>query len=145
MFKRRLTTKLHLYCTASCPVVFRFSPGNSYDASGGRKLIKSIYPKNNSYLLMDRAYEDDKNRALAKFHGFHLVVPPKKNCKLPWLYNRQLYKQRNVIERYFLRLKRFRKVFTRDDKLDSIFSSTISLAFIFDSLFMRTLPKFKHL
>ncbi|MBQ9491149.1 MAG: transposase, partial [Firmicutes bacterium] len=47
-----------------------------------------------------------------------------------------LYKHRNIIERYFLRLKRFRKVFTRYDKLDSIFIFTISLAFIFDLLFM---------
>ena len=44
--------------------------------------------------------------------------------------------QRNLIERFFLRLKRFRKVFTRYDKLDSIFISTISLAFVFDLLFM---------
>ena len=85
---------------------------------------------------MDRAYEDDKTIALAKAHGFHQVVPPKKNRKLPWLYDKQLYKQRNLIERFFLRLKRFRKVFTRYDKLDSIFISTISLAFIFDLLFM---------
>ena len=131
-----LTTKLHLCCKASCPVVFHLSPGNSHDAPEGRKLIKSIYPKNNSYILMDRAYEDDKTIALAKAHGFHPVVPPKKNRKLPWFYDKQLYKQRNLIERFFLRLKRFRKVFTRYDKLDSIFISTISLAFIFDSLFM---------
>ena len=85
---------------------------------------------------MDRAYEDDKTVTLAKAHGFHPVVPPKKNRKLPWLYDNQLYKQRNLIERFFLRLKPFRKVFTRYNKLDSIFISTISLDFIFDSLFM---------
>ena len=85
---------------------------------------------------MDRAYEDDKTIALTKAHCFHPVVPPKKNRKLPWLYDKKLYKQRNLIERFFLRLKPFRKVFTRYDKLDSIFISTISLAFIFDSLFM---------
>ena len=81
---------------------------------------------------MDRAYEDDKTIALDKAHGFHAVVPSKKNCKSHWLYDKQLYKQRNIIERYFLRLKRFRKVFTRYDKLDSIFISTTSLAFILD-------------
>ena len=78
---------------------------------------------------MDRAYEDDKTIALAKAHGFHAVVPPKKNRKLPWLYDKQLYKQRNIIERYFLRLKRFRKVFTHYDKLDFIFISTIPLIY----------------
>ena len=59
-------------------MVFRLSPGNFHDASEGRKLIESIYSKNNNYLLMDRAYEDDKTLALAKDHGFNTVVPPKK-------------------------------------------------------------------
>ncbi len=99
-------------------------------------LIKSIYSKNNNYLVMDRAYEDDKTLALVKNYWFRIVVLPKKNRKLPGSYDRHLYKQCNNIERYFLRLKCFRKVFTRYDKLDSIFISTISLAFIFDSLFM---------
>ena len=75
--------------------------------------IESIYPKNNSYLLMDRAYEYDRTIALVKAHGFYPVVSPKKNRKLSWLYDKQLYKQRNIIERYFFRLKRVRKVFTR--------------------------------
>ena len=68
---------------------------------------------------MDRAYEDDKTLALAKDHDFYAVVLP-------------IYKQHNNIERYFLRLKRFKKVFTRYDKLDAIFISAISLAFIFN-------------
>ena len=76
--KGGLTTKLHLCCTSSCPVVFRLSPGNAHDAPEGRKLIESIYSKNNNYLLMDRAYEDDKTLALAKNHGFKTVVTPKK-------------------------------------------------------------------
>ena len=107
--------KLHLSCTASCPVVFRFSPGNSRNAPEGRKFIESTYPKN---------------------RDFFTVVPPKKNRKYHWLYDKKLYKQRNITARYFLRLKRFKKVFSRYDKFDSIFISTISLAFIFDSLFM---------
>ena len=72
----------------------------------------------------------------AEEHGFHVVVPPKKNRKDPWEYDKELYKKRNQVERYFLRIKRFRKVFTRYDKLDSIFLSVIMLAMIFDALFM---------
>lgn len=87
-------------------------------------------------MLADRAYEDDKTRELAKSQGFNFVVPPKKNRKEPWDYDKELYKQRNEVERYFLRLKRFRKVFTRYDKLDSIYISVIMLAMIFDALFM---------
>lgn len=85
---------------------------------------------------MDRAYEDDQTRALAEKQGFNVVVPPKKNRKQPWVYDKELYKRRNEVERYFLRLKRFRKVFTRYDKLDTIFLSVITLAMIFDALFM---------
>ena len=85
---------------------------------------------------MDRAYEDDKTRALATEQGFIPVVPPKKNRKEPWDYDKDLYKRRNEVERYFLRLKRFRKVFTRYDKLDVIFLASIMLAMIFDALFM---------
>ena len=88
MFKRGRITKLHLRCTASCPVVFRLSPDNFHDTPEGRKLIESIYPKNNSYLLMDRAHEDYKTLALAKAHGFCTVVPPKKNRKSPCLYDK---------------------------------------------------------
>ena len=72
----KVTPMLHIFMSG----VFRLSPGNSHDAPEGRKLIESIYSKNNNYLLMDRAYEDDKALALAlaKNHGFKTVVPPKK-------------------------------------------------------------------
>jgi transposase len=73
------------------------------------------------YLLMDRAYEGDKTRAKAVEKGFIPVVPPKRNRKNPWEYDKELYKRRNGIERYFPRLKRFRKIFTRYDKLDALF------------------------
>lgn len=72
---------------------------------------------------MDRAYEDDKTRSLAMENGF---IP----------YDKELYKCRNEVERYFLRLKRFRKVCTRYDKLDVIFLAVIMSAMIFDAVFM---------
>ena len=84
---------------------------------------------------MDRTHENDKTIALAQAHGFHVVVTPKKNRKSHWLYDKQFYKQRNIVKRYFLHLKCFRKVLTFYDKFDSIFLSTVSLAFIFDLLF----------
>ncbi len=85
---------------------------------------------------MDRAYEDNETRALVRKQGLIPVVPPKKNRKIPWQYDTVLYKRRNEVERFFLRIKRFRKVFTRYDKLDVIYFSIVTLALIFDSLFM---------
>ena len=132
-----MTTKIHLCCASEqYAFVFHLSAGNNHDAPEGRKLIETICSENQHYLLMDRAYEDDKTRALASEHGFIPVVPPKKNRKNPWDYDKELYKRRNEVERYFLRLKRFRKVFTRYDKLDVVFLAVIMLAMIFDAIFM---------
>ena len=85
-------------------------------------------------LLMDRAYEGDKMRAIAEKLGYNPVVPPKKNRINPWEYDRILYKRRNEVERFFRRIKRFRRVFTRYDKLDIVFAGFILFAMIFDSL-----------
>ena len=83
---------------------------------------------------MDRAYESSEIRALVRKQGLIPIVPPKKNRKIPWKYDTEIYKRRNEIERIFLRIKRFRKVFTRYDKLDVIYFSVL----IFYALFMCT-------
>lgn len=83
---------------------------------------------------MDKAYEDDATRALAVERGFIPVVPPKSNRKNPWEYDKELYKNRNEVERFFLRIKRFRKVFTRYDKLDIVYKGVIVFAMIFDAV-----------
>ena len=59
--------------------------------------MESIYSQNNNYLLMDRAYKDDKTIALAKANDFYIVVPSKKNRKSPWSYNKQLYKHKILL------------------------------------------------
>lgn len=85
---------------------------------------------------MDRAYEDNETRELAVKQGFVPVVPPKRNRKNPWEYDKELYKHRNEVERYFLRIKRFRRIFTRYDKLDALYLRNLTLAMIFDAILM---------
>lgn len=65
---------------------------------------------------------------------YNPVVPPKKNRIDPWEYDRILYKRRNEVERFFRRIKHFRRVFTRYDKLDIVFAGFILFAMIFDFL-----------
>lgn len=79
-------------------------------------------------LLMDRAYEGDANRQEAAAKGFLVVVPPKKNRKEPWEYDKELYKRRNEVERNFRRIKEFRRVFTRYDKLDTMYTAFVHFA-----------------
>jgi len=67
---------------------------------------------------MDRACEDDETRQLAADLGFMPVVPPKHNRAAPREYGRELYQRRNGVERLFRRLRGFRRVFPRFDRLD---------------------------
>ncbi|PTQ78375.1 DDE family transposase [Nitrosomonas oligotropha] len=83
---------------------------------------------------MDRAYEGDQTRQLALDLGYIPVVPPKANRLSPWEYNHAMYKKRNEIERLFRRLKGFRRIFSRFDKLDVVSISFIYFAFIVEAL-----------
>lgn len=85
-------------------------------------------------LLMDAAYGDNAMLRLAHDHGFTPVVPPNQTRRCTWDYDRQLYRLRNRVERLFRRLKAWRRVFTRHDKLDVMFEAFITVAPIADSL-----------
>ena len=83
---------------------------------------------------MDRAFDGNETRYLAQSLGFEPVVPRLQTRRDPWQYDTELYKHRNEIERLFGRIKRFRRVFTRYDKTDVMFSAFVTLAFIADQL-----------
>src|SRR5277367_5946925 len=85
-------------------------------------------------LLMDKAYEGDETRQLVLDLGMIPVVPPKSNRLNPWSYNEELYKKRNEIERLFRRLKGFRRIFSRFEKLDIVFLAFIQFALIVEAL-----------
>ena len=129
-------TKLHMVAASDRDgVIFSLSAGNCSDGPEGRALLRQLGPTDQPvYLLMDRAYEGDETRALAEELGYMPVVPPKRNRKNPWDYDKELYKQRNQVERLFRRIKRFRRIFTRYDKLDIIFLAFIYFALIMDAL-----------
>ena len=131
-----LTTKIHMVTASDRSAVsFSLSSGARHDSPEGMKLLfftTSCDCKQS--LLMDRAYEGDNMRATAKELGYASVVPPKKNRIDPWEYDKELYKRRNEVERFFRRIKRFRRVFTRYDKLDIVFASFILFAMIVDTL-----------
>jgi len=85
-------------------------------------------------LLMDRAYEGNETRQLVLSLGIVPVVPPKSNRVDPWRYDRTLYKKRNEIERLFRRLKGYRRIFSRFEKLDAVFLGFLAFAFIVEAL-----------
>ena len=85
-------------------------------------------------LIMDRAYEGDETRQLALALGYEPVVPPLRTRVEPWEYDREMYKRRNEIERLFRRLKGFRRIFSRFEKLDVMFLGFIVFALVVDAL-----------
>lgn len=121
---------------ARTAITFALSPGHVHDAAEGRKLIASMHIPSNEpvHLLMDRAYEGNETRQLALDLGFVPVVPPKSNRLQPWEYNREMYKRRNEIERLFRRLKAFRRIFSRFEKLDVMFIGFIYFALVVEAL-----------
>lgn len=83
---------------------------------------------------MDRAYEGNETRQLAVDLGYLPVVPPMSTRVDPWDYDRELYKRRNEVERVFRRLKGYRRVFTRFDKLDVMFAAFVVVALVVEAL-----------
>lgn len=86
------------------------------------------------HLLMDKAYEGDETRQLALEFGYDPIVPPKSNRITPWEYDKEMYKRRNEVERLFRRLKGFRRIFSRFEKLDVMFTGFIHFALIVEAL-----------
>ncbi len=85
-------------------------------------------------LLMDKAYEGNETRQLALDLGFIPVVPPQCTRVEPWQYDKAMYKRRNEIERLFRRLKGFRRIFSRFDKLDVMFIGFLCFALVIEGL-----------
>jgi len=83
---------------------------------------------------MDKAYEGDETRQLALDLGFLPVVPPTSRRLAPWEYDREMYKRRNQIERLFRRLKGFRRIFSRFEKLDVMYLGFLNFALIIEAL-----------
>ena len=101
----------------------------------GRKLLGGIGPLSAPlHLIMDGAYEDNQTLQLALDFGFIPVVPPRPNRLEPWQYDKAMYRRRNEIERLFRRLKGFRRIFSRFDKLDLVFLGFLHFALIVEAL-----------
>ena len=120
---------------ARTAITFSLSPGHNHDAPEGRELLRTLKPVHSTVsMIMDPAYEGDETRQLVLELGFTPVVPPKQNRANPWQYDRIMYRRRNEIERLFRRLKGFRRIFSRFDKLDVMFTAFIHFALIVEAL-----------
>jgi len=83
-----------------------------------------------SSLIADKGYDGDEFRTEIVNRGAKPVIPNKSNRIALHRFNKRAYKGRNVIERCFCRLKDFRRIATRYDKLARNFLAAVQLAAI---------------
>lgn len=79
-------------------------------------------------LVADKGYDSLALREWLAGRGTEAVIPPRKNRKIQYDYDRAIYKQRNVVERMFCRFKDWRRVATRFDRSIKTFMATIAIA-----------------
>ena len=101
--------------------------GNVNDSTKALDLLRNVIRKG-MRVLADRGYDASIILAYIKYASALACIPPRKNKTYPQKYNKTLYKNRNQIERFFQRLKNFRRVATRYDKLPSSFLSFVHIA-----------------
>jgi len=120
---------------ARSAIAFSLTPGQAGDAPAGRDLLLALpdLPAR-CRLIMDRAYEGNETRQLALDLGFIPVVPRHPLRAEPWKVKKAWYRRRNEIERLFRRLKGFRRIFSRFDKLDVMFMAFLCFALVVEAL-----------
>jgi transposase len=104
------------------------APGETHDNQLCTELLMGLQPK--SMLLADRGYDADWIRALVNQQGAWANIPPKRNRKDPICFSPYLYRARDLVERFFNKIKQCRRVATRYDKLAANYLAFIKLASI---------------
>lgn len=124
-----LTSKIHAVVDSNgLPVRLALSGGEAHDVRLVGKLLSRL--KSGSMLLADRGYDADWIRELATKKGAWANIPPKSNRNDPICFSPYLYRARNRVERFFNRIKQFRGVATRYDRLAANYLAFVQLASI---------------
>lgn len=135
-----LSTKIHLRCDGQGrPITFLLTPGQQHELSVAEQLMEQggvrrasghirLRPKRVSG---DKGYSSRKYRHYLRKRGVRTTIPRKKNEHRSGPFNRELYRQRNQVERLINRLKQFRRVATRYEKRASCYAAMLTIAMIF--------------
>jgi transposase len=78
-------------------------------------------------VLADKGYDSDQFIETLEAAGVTAVIPPRRNRQQPRPYDRELYKERNLVERFFQKLKQFRRIATRYEKLKRNYQAMLDL------------------
>lgn len=109
------------------PLEFYLTAGNVNDSEVGVELLSRL-DLSKSNVLADKAYGTKKILDHIQRADGEYTIPPKRNAVRPWRYDEHIYKERHVIECFFQKLKWFRRISARFDKLDDIFLAFVYIA-----------------
>src|SRR5665213_3090845 len=127
-----LTSKIHAVVDADgLPVRLSLTPGEAHDNRLCSVLLAELQPR--TTLLADRGYDADCAdwiREFARQKGAWANIPPKRNRIEPICFSAYLYRARNLVERFFNKIKQCRRIATRYDKLAANYLAFVKLASI---------------
>lgn len=121
-----LSTKIHALVEGLGSLArFHLTGGEAGDSPEALPLLSDLRPCS---LSADKAYDSDAILEYLVINGIEAVIPPKSNRLIQRRYDKHLYKNRNLVERFFCRITQFRRIATRYDKLAERFASFVALA-----------------
>jgi transposase len=120
-----LSTKINaLVDEHGLPVRISLTPGQSHDLNAAPGLLDGLSCR---HVVCDRGYDSDAFLGLIRASGAKAHIPSPRHRVIQRTVSRRIYRQRNLVERYFCKLKHFRRVATRFDKLARNFLASARL------------------
>lgn len=124
--KGGLNTKIHAVVdTVGRPAALMVGAGNEADVSRAQEILAEVEC---GQLVGDKGYDSDELRQWLRNRSIQPCIPPRSNRLKPEPYSKAAYRKRHLIENFFEKLKRFRRVATRYDKLAVTFFGFVCLA-----------------
>ena len=122
------STKLHVVVNGlGMPVDFKLTPGQAADITQAQPLLEGY---EFDAVLGDKGFDSKKLIDYIAERGAEAVIPPRSNLKDQREFDRHLYKERNLVERFINRIKQFRRVATRYEKTARNFLAFVQVASI---------------
>jgi transposase len=122
-----LNSKLHTVCDQDGrPIIMLLSEGQMSDHKGTRLVLDALPPAKT--LIADRGYDSTPFREALQKKGIEPCIPSSRSRKVPYPYDKTLYRQRHKVENLFAKLKDWRRIATRYDRCAHTFFSAICIA-----------------
>lgn len=105
------------------PLRFRLTAGQRHDVTQAEEALSGF---NADHVIADKGFDSDELLEFINDMGAIPIIPPRSNRKTQRDYDKHLYKERHLVECFFSKIKQYRRIFSRFDKLDSRYMGFLS-------------------